>query len=140
MFLKVITPRKIVIEKEIDSVILPTVNGEITVLPRHTHLISLLKEGVITMKKDKQEEYLAVGGGYAETDGRHIQIMVSRAYNQDEIDEEITKKAIQDAHQILEKTKDKHERTEAASLLNRSVIDMKLLQKYRRRRPSSAPS
>lgn len=137
MYLQVITPRKIVIEKEVDAVILPTVSGEITVLPKHAHLVSLLEEGVITMKVDKSEEYLAIGGGYVETDGRHIQILVSRAYNQDEINEEISRKAIEEAQQALDKAKNKSERLEASAVLKRSIVDMKLLQKYKKQRPSS---
>jgi len=131
LHLKIITPKKLVYEEEVNAVIVPTVAGEITILPKHADLLSLLKEGVITIKKEKEMEYLSVGGGYLETDGKTIHILVSRAYGQDEINEDRTKEA-----KILTDTKDKQERDEALRSMKRSVVDMKLLSKIRRRKSS----
>ena len=93
---------------------------------------SLLKEGIITIKKDGNEDYLAIGGGYVETNGKQLHILVSRAYGQNEIDEQLTKRAIESAEKILKDVKEKPERARASSLLRRSLIDMKLLRKRRR--------
>ena len=134
MQLKVTTPRKLVINREIDSITVPTASGEVTILPKHAHLLSLLQEGIITIRSKDEEEYMAIGGGYLETNGREISILVSRAYNQDEIDEEMTKKAIGEAETILERTQDKAERSEALSSLRRSLVDQKLLRKTRNRK------
>ncbi len=132
--LKVITPRKIVIDKQVNSVTVPTVDGEITVLPHHTHLFSLLIEGIVKIKKDDNEDALAIGGGYLETNGETVTILVSRAYGQDEIDHDLTNKAVEQAKQILSKSTDEKERAEAMSILRRSVIDSKLM-KRRKSRP-----
>jgi len=137
LLLKIITPKKLVLEKEVLSVSAPTVSGDITVLPRHADLLTLLKEGVITISTDKQDEYLSVGGGYLKTDGKTIEILVSRAYGQDEINEEYTQKAIDKAHEVLSQTKDKRERDEALQTMRRSMVDMKLLSKVRRRKKAS---
>ncbi|PIZ61726.1 ATP synthase F1 subunit epsilon [Candidatus Roizmanbacteria bacterium CG_4_10_14_0_2_um_filter_39_13] len=134
--LKIITPKKLVYEEEVTAVIVPTVAGEITILPKHADLLSLLKEGVITIKKEKEMEYLSIGGGYLETDGKTIHILVSRAYGQDEINEDRTKEAMLRAQKILTDTKDKQERDEALRSMKRSVVDMKLLSKIRRRKSS----
>ena len=69
--LQIITPTKKVVEREIDSVTVPTEDGEITILPRHANLFTLLSEGIITMRDSKEEEYMAIGGGYLETDDKH---------------------------------------------------------------------
>lgn len=134
LHLKIITPKKLVYEEDVMAIIIPTMAGEITVLPKHADLLSLLKEGVITIKKDRVEEYLSIGGGYMETDGKNVYILVSRAYGQGEINEERTKEAMDRANKILTDTKDKQERTEALSTIRRSVIDMKLLSKIRRKK------
>lgn len=136
LHLKVITPKKLVYEEEVMSVVVPTVAGEITILPKHADLLSLLQEGVITIKKDKEMEYLSIGGGYLETDGKIVRILVSRAYGQDDINEDRTKEAMQRAEKILSETKDKQERDEALRSMKRSVVDMKLLGKIRRRKSS----
>lgn len=132
MRLKIITPTKKVVDKEVHSVSVPSTDGEITVLPRHSNLFSLLQEGIITIRDDKDEEFMAIGGGYLETDGTEVQILVSRAYNQNEIDEKLTEEALNEAQKILQETSDQKQRSEAAALMRRSMIDLKLLKKRRR--------
>ena len=65
--LKVITPRKVIIDRQANSVSVPTAEGEITILPHHIRLFSLLIEGIVKIKKDDNEDVLAIGGGYLET-------------------------------------------------------------------------
>ena len=131
--LKVITPRKIVIDREISSVSVPTADGEITILPHHVRLFSLLIEGIVKIKKDDVEDAIAIGGGYLETNGKTATILVSRAYGQDEIDHNLTNRAVEQAKQILSKSVDEKERNEAMATLRRSVIDSKLIKRKRSR-------
>ena len=134
LHLRIITPNKIVRDEEIMSVTIDTADGQITVLPRHTNLFSLLVEGVVTIRKEKNEEdHLAIGGGYLETDGRHLNILVSRAYGQGEVDQQLTQKAMDEAKKILTTSKNDQERHEATLLLRRSLVDLKLLKKRRQR-------
>lgn len=130
--LRIITPQKIALEDEVSSVTAPSSFGEITILPRHTNLFTLLKEGIVKIRKNTEEDFLAIGGGYLETNGQEINILVSRAYGQDQIDEEQTKRAIEEAQRILQKTKDQSEQRQATAALRRSLIDMKLIKRKRR--------
>lgn len=132
LHLKVISPQKTVFEEEILWVTAPSVEGEITVLPRHERIFSLLKDGIVKIKRKGDEEYLAIGGGYLETDGKEVHILVSRAHKQDEIDAKLTQTAIENAHKLLKEAKDEGQRQEAAALLRRSVVDMKLLKRRKR--------
>ena len=132
--LKVITPRKIVIDRQVDSVTVPTAEGEITILPHHAHLFSLLVEGIVKIKSTGNEDDLAIGGGYLETNGETVTVLVSRAYGQNEIDKDLTDKAVEEAKHILSKSTDEKERAEAMTIIRRSVIDSKLM-KRRKARP-----
>jgi F-type H+-transporting ATPase subunit epsilon len=136
LHLKIVTPQKVVLEKDIKSITLPSADGEITILPHHENLFSLLNEGIIRFKFNspagEEEDYLAIGGGYAQTDGENINVLVSKAYGHEEIDNNLTEKAISEANNILKNSRDINQRQEAASLLRRSLIDMKLLRKKRR--------
>lgn len=138
LHLRVITPSKIVLEEDISSITAPSVEGEITILPRHTRLFSLLKEGVVTIRKKNDEELLSIGGGYLQTNGSEVNVLVSRAYGQTEIDQKLTEKALEDAKKILEKSKDQKEREDAAMLLRRSIVDLKLLRKRKKHPITSA--
>lgn len=132
MKLRIITPKKMVLEEEIEAVTLPSVEGEITILPNHVSLFSLLKEGVVKIKYERKEDFLAIGGGYVETNGEYVNILVSRAYGQDEINQTATEKAIKEAGDNLKKAKTVEERLQAGALLRRSMVDLKLLKKRRR--------
>ena len=132
MKLRIITPKKMVLEEEINSITLPSAEGEITILPNHVNLFSLLKEGIVKIKYDRKEDFLAIGGGYVETNGEYVNLLVSRAYDQDEINQTATERAIKEAEENLKKAKTTEERMQAASLLRRSIVDMKLLKKRRR--------
>jgi len=131
--LRIITPKKIILEKDILSITLPTEEGEITILPHHTNLFSILKEGIIKIKYNQEEDYFAIGGGYLETDGYEVNVLVSRAYGQDEIDEKMIEEAKKKAQEILSQAKTDLERQQASALFRRSLIDSKLLRKKRKR-------
>ena len=135
---KIITPQKIALEEEVLLVSAPSVQGEITILPHHLNLFTMLREGIIKIQPVKDDsstgkvKFLAIGAGYLETDGEDINILVSRAYGQDEIDAEQTQKAIEDAKKILVKAADEKQRQQAISTIRRSVIDMKLIKRRKK--------
>lgn len=129
MKLQIITPAKLVREVEVSSVTLPSASGEITVLPKHQSLLTLLVEGIVTFKSAGGDDALAIGGGYAQTDGSLLRVLVSRSYGQNEIDEKTTKEAMEQAKKILAESTDKAQILEAKSLLHRSIIDSKLIRR-----------
>lgn len=132
LHLRIITPKKIVRDEEVNALTLPSSEGELTILPKHMNLFAMLKEGVIKIRKGQSEDFLAIGGGYMETDGKTINVLVSRAYNHDEINQELTEKALDRAKKLIADAQDEKERHEALSLYRRSVIDLKLLKKRRK--------
>jgi len=130
--LKVITPKKIVLEKTARSISVPSVTGEITILPRHENLLTPLKEGIVKIiTENKKEEYLAIGGGYLEVDEKGISLLVSRAYGQDEIDEKLTAVAIEKAKKIIAQETDRNKRAAARRVLRISKLHLKLKKKRR---------
>ncbi len=130
--LTIITPKQIMLEKIIDGVSLPSPEGEMTILPRHINLFSLLEEGIVHYWSGEDSDYLAIGGGYVETDGESVRLLVSRAYGQDQIDEKKTQEAIEMAKAKMKNAKTVDARKEIDSLMRRSAIDSKLLKKKRR--------
>jgi F-type H+-transporting ATPase subunit epsilon len=137
MKLQIITPKKMVREEEISSITLPAYDGEITVLPNHQPLLSLLVEGIVTLRCGTKEESLAIGGGYIETNGKTMKLLVSRAYGQDEIDEKLTADAVERAKKLIQESADPTNKAEAEALMRRSLIDSKLIKRRRVRSAST---
>lgn len=130
---QIITPKKIVFHDEVDSVSAPSPSGEITILYNHIPLFSLLEEGTAKIKKNGEEYYFSIGGGYLETTGKEVNLLVSRAYGQNEINEKAVKRAKEEAEKLLKESKTEAERHQAMSALRRSFLDLKLL-KFKRRK------
>lgn len=129
LHLQIITPKKVVKDIKVERVTVPTVTGEITILFNHAHLFSQLQEGIVSYVFNNQQEFLAIGGGYVQTDGEEVKLIVSKAYGQDEIDKEEIEKAVTQAQKLKQGAKTENERKEAAAILRRSIIDRKLLKK-----------
>lgn len=63
---KIITLERVVYQDEIDAATIPTTDGEITVLARHTPLVAILKSGQIMVRKDGARLLLSVSSGFVE--------------------------------------------------------------------------
>jgi F-type H+-transporting ATPase subunit epsilon len=64
--LKVVTPLKLLAEADADAIFLPTLEGEIGVLPGHRPLLTAVGRGVLSYRADGDEERFGVKGGFAE--------------------------------------------------------------------------
>ena len=84
---KIVTPEKTIYENEIFQATIPTMEGEITVLPNHIPLISVLKAGELKFKDKEGEQQMAVSGGFLEVRGKNeIVILADHAQRVAEID------------------------------------------------------
>lgn len=64
--LKIVTPDGVTYDSAAESVSLPTAMGEITILPNHIPLVTVLKAGEVRIKSVGQELALAVSSGVVE--------------------------------------------------------------------------
>ena len=64
--LKIVTPDGVTYDSVAESVSLPTVMGEITILPHHVPLVTVLKPGEMRIKASGQEFALSVSSGVVE--------------------------------------------------------------------------
>jgi len=64
--LKVIAPRKLLVDEEVQELSLPSLDGYLGILPGHRPLFLALGKGRITYRVAGKEENLSVQGGYAE--------------------------------------------------------------------------
>lgn len=65
--LKIVTPEKLILEESVDSVTIPTTEGEITILPDHVPLIASIKSGDIVAVSNGEHIPMEVVGGFVET-------------------------------------------------------------------------
>jgi len=129
---KIITPERTVYEDEIDQITLPTADGEITVLPNHIPLISILVPGELDVRKDGEEIAMAVSGGMIEVRGNEMTILADTAERAEEID--LTR--AEEARQRAEKLKDEKIRMDetefatAAAIFEKNLARIKVARKH----------
>jgi F-type H+-transporting ATPase subunit epsilon len=131
--LKIVTPDKILLDKEVESVSIPTVEGEITVLPAHIPILAGMKPGELKIREGGKEDFFSVTRGVAEVDGETITILTDAAEHAEEIDAERAEAAHKAAKELMEKKRDGEEGyTEAMAELERSLSRIKIVRKRRR--------
>jgi F-type H+-transporting ATPase subunit epsilon len=99
--LQLVTPEKVVLEKEVDEAIIPTQEGLVGILPNHAPLISLLKPGAMILRNDGQEQLLAVATGSLEVLNKRIIILADSAERAEDIDVDEAEKARQEAEKLM---------------------------------------
>jgi F-type H+-transporting ATPase subunit epsilon len=101
--LEMVTPYKRVLSEEVDEVTAPGAVGEFGVLPDHTSLLTTLKVGELTYKKDGETFHVAVNWGYVEVEDNVMTVLVETAEPADQIDVERAKAALSRAEEALKK-------------------------------------
>ena len=76
---KIVTPERVLVDTEVDSVSVPTQMGEITILPNHIPLVSNLAPGEMRYRKGGDEQFFAVSGGFVEVKKDHQVIVLADA-------------------------------------------------------------
>ena len=84
--LRVITPTRVVVEADADSVTLPGALGELGILPGHTALLTTLRIGELAYVVGARGGYLAVQNGFAEVAADKVTVLADVAELPSEID------------------------------------------------------
>jgi F-type H+-transporting ATPase subunit epsilon len=103
--LEIVTPEAKVYSDTIDSVVIPTLVGEIGILPGHIPLLTQVADGELRVSKGGNTELLAVGGGFAQIDGDQVRVLAEHAITEDKIDEKAVEEALKRAQKELENAK-----------------------------------
>jgi F-type H+-transporting ATPase subunit epsilon len=132
LHLELITPDGPVYEGDVDSISLPTPDGEITVLPHHIPLISMVIPGSITVRKGSEEHLFAVSRGVIEVDGTSLRILTHTADRAEELEEAAIEKAKAEAEKLMtEKRHDAEGFAEATANLERELAKLRVVRRHR---------
>jgi len=99
--LEIVTPEARVYSDTIDSVVIPTVEGEVGILPGHIPLLTQVADGELRVTKNGAVVYLAVGGGFAEVEGDRVHVLAEHAITEEKIDEGAVEAALKRAEAQL---------------------------------------
>lgn len=136
---EIITGERIVLQQdEVDLVTIPGVEGELGILPGHAKLITLLAHGEMRIRRQGEDEFFAVFGGFLEVADNKVIVLADTAERAGEIDIERAATARQQAESAIQNRETVVDLAEAEAALQRAAIRERIGQRRRGRASSSS--
>jgi len=131
--LEIVTPEGKAFSDEVNDVVLPGGAGEMDVLPAHSNLVTTLLPGELRYTRDGHVHELAIGAGFAEIQGDHVNVLTDMALKDSQIDEKAVEAALQRAQDRLKETEHLGAEEVAAveAAIANSLAQLKLKRKRR---------
>jgi F-type H+-transporting ATPase subunit epsilon len=134
--LEIITAERQVFADDVNVVVAPGIEGELGILPHHAPLMTMLKPGELLIRKDSEETYMSVSGGFLEIRPDKIIILADACERAEEIDIERAEEAKRRAEERLKTHPPDVDMAQVQAALLRSLVRLKVAE---RRRRKSAP-
>ena len=106
LHLEVVTPEKILVSQDVDSVVAPGSEGEFGILPEHINFLSGIVPGELRYSYDNKKEYVVVSTGFAEVSNNRVSVLVDSAEKAGDIDVERAQSSLERARERLAKDRD----------------------------------
>ncbi len=138
MKLEIVTAERQIFSGDVTTVIAEGTEGQMTVLPKHAPLITMLAPGELVIRKDGDEQYMVITGGFMEVMPDKVIVLADSCERSDEIDLERAAAAKQRAEERLKSVTPDIDQSRAEAALRRSLARLRVAEK-RRRAPSYKP-
>jgi F-type H+-transporting ATPase subunit epsilon len=132
LVLDIVTPEKRILHEEnVAIVTLRTVEGEIGVLPGHIPLYSQLAAGELRYKKDNEEYFVAIHGGFLEVANSKVTVLADAAARAEELDEAQIEEARRKAEEAMSQKITDEDYAIAEGAMRRALLDLSIARKKR---------
>lgn len=131
LLLEIITPEKVVLKDEVDEVIVPTITGEIAILPNHAQLLTRINPGELIIRKNGKDQSFAILGGFLEIINNHISVLADYAVRAEDIEIAKVQEAQERARQKMKQKATEKEFRVAEAELRKSLLQLKVARKHK---------
>ena len=97
--IQIISPDKSILKSEATGVTLPSYEGQMEILKDHIPLITFLRPGLITVRKNNEENIFFVEEGTVEFENNNLLVLSSTAINLEKLDKKFIEKTIKDSQE-----------------------------------------
>jgi len=120
-----------VYSEDVEMVTLPGVEGQIGILPDHVRLMTQLVPGELIIRKQGQDDFMAVGDGLVEVTSDRVSLVTNMAISVDKIDEAAAEEARQRAAARLREKLSSEEVASVNASLARSLAQLRVKRRHR---------
>jgi F-type H+-transporting ATPase subunit epsilon len=133
LLLKIITQEQELLRQEVDSVSIPTVDGEITVLPHHIPLFTRIKVGEVIYRDKGQEYSVVVAHGFTDVSpDSTVTIMTDSAVRSADIDILKAEEAKRRAEEAMAQKLDERDFVLAEAALRKALMEIQAYNKSKK--------
>jgi F-type H+-transporting ATPase subunit epsilon len=136
--LEIVTAERQVFSDDVTVIIAEGTEGQLTILPKHAPLITMLAPGEMVVRKDGDEQYMVISGGFMEVMPQKVIVLADACERSDEIDLARATEAKQRAEERLKGLTTEVDQSRAEAALRRSIARLRVAEK-RRRMPGYKP-
>jgi F-type H+-transporting ATPase subunit epsilon len=129
--LEIVTPEAVIFSEDVDGVTLPSIQGQIGLLPNHVRLMTQLVPGEMIVHKGNKAEFMAVGEGLVDVTSSSVSIVTNMAIAVEQIDEAKVEEARQRAAARLQEKISSEEVASVNASLARSLAQLKVKRRHR---------
>jgi F-type H+-transporting ATPase subunit epsilon len=133
LLLEIITPEKIIYKDEVNEVVVPTVNGEIAILPNHVNLLTQINPGELIVKKGENTQSLAITGGFLEIQSNKISIIAEYAIKAQDIETGRAMEAKKRAEKVMSEKSTDNEMKIAQAEMIKAILELRVATKHKKR-------
>lgn len=134
MTLKLITPERVVLEREVDMVVAKGTAGEFAVMPGHEPLVAALGLDILRFSHKGEEDVAAVLGGVLEVRGNEVTVLSDVAELGEEIDHARASQAKERAEAEKTQKTDKLDVYISEMAIGRAIARLKAFEMAKARR------
>lgn len=133
LHLKIVSPEKLVFEDDgFTSITLPTMEGEITILPEHIPLVSAISPGeIIARKKDKDISLVTTKGFLRCDKNGNIFVLSDYAIRSEDVEIAKVEEAKKRAEKDMSEKKSEKDFIIAEAELRKTLLELKVAKKRR---------
>ena len=131
--LEIVTAERMVFSDDVTALIAWGVEGQLGILPHHAPLMTMLQPGDLMIRKDREEEYLALSGGFLEVRPDKVIILADACEQADEIDVARAEEAKKRAQETMKAAPMTVDAASAEAALRRSLARLKVAERRRRK-------
>jgi F-type H+-transporting ATPase subunit epsilon len=132
--LEVVSPDGRVFTDDVDSVVVPGIEGELGILPHHTPLVTALGTGELRIRRSGTVQFMLISGGFVEVRPEKVVVLAFVAEHSDEIDAATAAEARKAAEADLEAVHDPVDLARVRAALQTALMRERIATRRSQRR------
>lgn len=80
---ELVSPERVLLSEDAEQVVLPGMQGDFAVLPKHAPMLAMLRPGVLDVQLSGQTRRVFVKGGFVEVEPDRLTVLAQTAFDAD---------------------------------------------------------